>query len=60
MKRIVFWIMYWIFIAFALFAALDNLFFQPPMPGMIIGIVALCSIVLVLFQTKRSINRRIR
>ncbi len=58
LKKIIIWGVYWLFIATALLAGLDNLVFQPRFPGLLIGSVTLASTVLLLVQTKRVLVRR--
>jgi hypothetical protein len=59
LKKIVIWSLYWLFVAIALLAGLDNLVFQPRFPGLLIGSITLASTVLLLVRTKQwLINRR--
>ncbi len=61
LKKIIIWSVYWLFVAIALLAGLDNLVFQPRFPGLLIGSVTLASVVLLLVRTKQWLtNRRVR
>ncbi len=55
--KLIFWWLFWIFVLLALVAGLDNLFFQPPMPGWIIAGMCLASIV-YLFHEVRPFRKR--
>ena len=57
-KQWLLWPLFWLFIAFTLFAGLDNLFFQPPLPGILIGVAPLCSVAFLLYQVKQVRQRR--
>lgn len=57
MKRNICRTRYFIFIAVALFAGLDTIFFQPLIPGKLIGVGCLSGIALLLCQTKRRKNQ---
>lgn len=48
----VFWCMFWTFVLLALVAGLDNLFFQPPMPGWFIAAMCLASIAYLFYEVR--------
>ena len=56
--KFIFWCMFWTFVLLALVAGLDNLFFQPPMPGWIIAGMCAGSIVYLFYEVRPFRRKR--